>query len=315
MLLIKNCKICNTKFKDITSNHNKVYCSKKCARKNQTIRVSKLKEVNIKRVCKGCNKKFIQKFTRTKLYCNQNCYEKTYTEWKKEFYKNKYHTDKEFRKKTLKRSNQYHKKNPHIVKKIWLNRKKRMESDPKYLKKRRDWEKKYVLLNKEKIAERVKQWRLRTLQIRKQKAKEYALKNRDKILKYLKEWHKRPEVRTKRIERFKERRKTDPFFRMKLSLKGRLNSFVYRGRAKKIVSNNELIGCDWSYFKKYIQKQFRPGMNWKNYGKWHIDHIKPMTSFNLLDVKDQFKCCNYKNLQPLWGWENRKKSNKLNYYA
>ena len=259
MLLIKNCKICNTKFKDITSNHNKVYCSKKCARKNQTIRVSKLKEVNIKRVCKGCNKKFIQKFTRTKLYCNQNCYEKTYTEWKKEFYKNKYHTDKEFRKKTLKRSNQYHKKNPHIVKKIWLNRKKRMESDPKYLKKRRDWEKKYVLLNKEKIAERVKQWRLRTLQIRKQKAKEYALKNRDKILKYLKEWHKRPEVRTKRIERFKERRKTDPFFRMKLSLKGRLNSFVYRGRAKKIVSNNELIGCDWSYFKKYIQKQFRPG--------------------------------------------------------
>ena len=87
MLLIKNCKICNTKFKDITSNHNKVYCSKKCARKNQTIRVSKLKEVNIKRVCKGCNKKFIQKFTRTKLYCNQNCYEKTYTEWKKEFYK------------------------------------------------------------------------------------------------------------------------------------------------------------------------------------------------------------------------------------
>ena len=31
MLPIKNCKICNTKFKDITSNHNKVYCSKKCA--------------------------------------------------------------------------------------------------------------------------------------------------------------------------------------------------------------------------------------------------------------------------------------------
>jgi endogenous inhibitor of DNA gyrase (YacG/DUF329 family) len=104
---IKNCKICNKKFKDITSNNNKVYCSKKCARKNQTIRVSKLKEVNIKRICKGCGKKFIQKFTRKKLYCNQDCYEKTYTEWKREFYKNKYHTDKEFRERMLKRRRLY----------------------------------------------------------------------------------------------------------------------------------------------------------------------------------------------------------------
>ena len=85
--MLKNCKICNKKFKDPTSNLNKVYCSKKCARKNQTLRVSKLREVNIKRSCKGCNKKFIQKFTRIKLYYNQNCYEKTYKEWKKNFIK------------------------------------------------------------------------------------------------------------------------------------------------------------------------------------------------------------------------------------
>ena len=82
--------------------------------------------------------------TRTKYYCNQDCYYKNYTEWKKEFYKNKYHIDLEFRKKTLKRSKQYHKNNPHILKKIWLNRKKRMESDPKYKKARKEYEKKYL---------------------------------------------------------------------------------------------------------------------------------------------------------------------------
>jgi len=101
---------------------------------------------------------------------------------------------------------------------------------------------------------------------------------------------------------------------MKLSLRGRLNSFVHRGRANKMVSNSVLIGCDWNYFKIYIEKQFRPGMTWKNYGKWHIDHIKPMTSFDLFRLDHQYKCCNYKNLQPLWAEENRKKSNKLNYY-
>ena len=31
-------------------------------------------------------------------------------------------------------------------------------------------------------------------------------------------------------------------------------------------------------------------------------------------IFDRDSCCNYKNLQPLWAQENRKKSNKLNYY-
>ncbi|UCC19348.1 MAG: hypothetical protein JSV62_14785, partial [Promethearchaeota archaeon] len=173
------------------------------------------------------------------------------------------------------------------------------------------WEKKYALLNKEKIRKKQKEWRIKNLDHVRKVAFNYSQKNRKKILKYSKEWHQRPEVKQKRNERHKERRKTEPFFRMKLSLRGRLNSFVYRGKAKKLVSNNKLIGCDWNFFKIYIEKQFRPGMTWKNYGKWHIDHIKPMTSFDLLKLEDQYKCCNYKNLQPLWAWENRRKSNKL----
>ena len=309
--MIKNCTICNTEFKDTTSNLIKKYCSSRCARKNQTIRLSKLREVNIKRICKGCGVSFIQKFTRTKLYCNQDCYEKTYTEWKKEHFKNKYHTDENFKKKTLERTKLYHKKNPHITKKIWLNRKSRMESDPQYKKLRKEYEKRYSLVNKEKIAYRSKNWRIKNLERHKKKSKEYQANNKDKIKKYLKDWNNRPEVRERRIARHKERLKTDPYFRMKLSLRGRLNSFVYRGRANKIVSNNKLLGCDWIFFKDHIQKQFKAGMNWKNYGKWHIDHIKPMTSFNLFKLKDQKMCCHYTNLQPLWAWENRQKSNKI----
>ena len=32
-----------------------------------------------------------------------------------------------------------------------------------------------------------------------------------------------------------------------------------------------------------------------------------MAHFNLLNIKDQYKCCNYKNLQPLWATENLSK--------
>lgn len=54
-------------------------------------------------------------------------------------------------------------------------------------------------------------------------------------------------------------------------------------------------------------------MTWENYGfyGWHIDHIKPCDSFDLMNSKEQEKCFNYRNLQPLWAEENFKKSNKV----
>ena len=51
-------------------------------------------------------------------------------------------------------------------------------------------------------------------------------------------------------------------------------------------------------------------MSWDNYGEWHIDHIRPMASFNLQEQEEQLKCCHYTNLQPLWAEENLRKGNK-----
>lgn len=64
---------------------------------------------------------------------------------------------------------------------------------------------------------------------------------------------------------------------------------------------------------QHLQSKFKKGMTWKNYGKWHIDHIIPESFFSYKDLGDREfqKCWALENLQPLWAKENRKKSNKL----
>ena len=75
----------------------------------------------------------------------------------------------------------------------------------------------------------------------------------------------------------------------------------------------DLVGCDINYLRKHLEKQFEPLMSWDSYGKWHVDHIIPVTKFDLTDPEQQKICFHYTNLQPLWGEENMKKSDKLNY--
>jgi len=57
-----------------------------------------------------------------------------------------------------------------------------------------------------------------------------------------------------------------------------------------------------------MEEKFTEGMNWENQGEWHIDHIRPCSSFNLDLEEEKQKCFHYTNLQPLWGTDNMIKS-------
>ena len=80
----------------------------------------------------------------------------------------------------------------------------------------------------------------------------------------------------------------------------------------KSMSTVKLLGCTIKFLKQHLQSQFTKGMSWDNYGKWHIDHKHPCVGFDLSKPEEQIKCFNYKNLQPLWAFDNIAKGAKWN---
>jgi hypothetical protein len=48
-------------------------------------------------------------------------------------------------------------------------------------------------------------------------------------------------------------------------------------------------------------------MSWGNHGEWEIDHIKPVTAFNINELPSIVNALS--NLQPLWKRDNRQKYN------
>jgi len=73
----------------------------------------------------------------------------------------------------------------------------------------------------------------------------------------------------------------------------------------------DLVGYNLNDLMTHLEKTFSGGMDWNNYGKWHIDHIRPISSFNFNSYEDvEFKeCWQLSNLQPLWEHENKVKKN------
>ncbi|RWM89999.1 MAG: hypothetical protein EOR84_22585 [Mesorhizobium sp.] len=107
------------------------------------------------------------------------------------------------------------------------------------------------------------------------------------------------------------RRRTNPNYRIAGRLRGRLNKAL-QGRLKGGSAVSDL-GCSIPEFKSYIERQFQPGMSWDNWGPdtWHLDHIKPLASFDLTDREQFLQACHYTNYQPLWAADNMKKGARL----
>lgn len=145
----------------------------------------------------------------------------------------------------------------------------------------------------------------------KNQKRDYYLKNKERFSAQSNKWQKanRPKVNSYYREYNKKRLKEDSNFKLARNLRIRLNIAIKY--SYKEGSAVEELGCSIKSLKKHLESKFKTGMTWDNYGKWHIDHIRPLASFNLEDIQQLKLACNYTNLQPLWAADNLKKSNKI----
>ena len=81
------------------------------------------------------------------------------------------------------------------------------------------------------------------------------------------------------------------------------------GRSKSF-STKGILGVDIDNYRKWIEYQFTPEMNWSN---TEVDHVKPTCSFDKSSNDDLKETFNWKNTQPLLNEIHSQKGTK-NYF-
>jgi hypothetical protein len=200
--------------------------------------------------------------------------------------------------------------------------------------KRRAALKRYSEKHAAEIRERARQWREANpdavakydsspdrVQSRRIRDKVRDAKRRDGRKPYIKSYKQREaeavrvknrEWRGENAERINAERRArwqrDPTFRLSIVLRSRLyDALKGKRRSGSAVRN---LGCTLEQAVAHIERQFQSGMTWDNWGKWHIDHIRPMCSFDLTVPEQLAVACHYTNLRPLWAADNLRKGGK-----
>jgi hypothetical protein len=156
--------------------------------------------------------------------------------------------------------------------------------------------------NKDKIKVYKQQWQAENADRIKEKHHQRYMNDKDKIIERTTVYHL-------------NKLKMDAAYRIMCNLRRRIPLALHD--IKKADHSLELIGCSPNELRSWLEAQFQEGMTWDNYGKsgmglktWQADHKRPLATFDLTDPAQQRIAFHYTNLQPLWWWDNAKKSKK-----
>ena len=137
----------------------------------------------------------------------------------------------------------------------------------------------------------------------------YYTSNREGIRRMQKEYRRR-NLKRDNLARVLKRR-TNVQFALRCRIRNHARKIILRLGAFGSRSHYiELLGCSLSDLTSHIESKFLPGMSWENRNLWHLDHIRPLKTFDLSDPTQLAVACHFTNLQPLWAADNLKKGHR-----
>lgn len=153
---------------------------------------------------------------------------------------------------------------------------------------------------KERKRKNYDKWYEQNKEHRKEYIKEYRNNNVDKIRKSKRDYER-------------NRKANDPLYKLISNFRTAIYQVLKENNVEKNKHYFDILKYTPEDLIQHLEKQFTGNMTWENYGEWHVDHKKPITSFNFQEMGDDefMKCWSLDNLQPLWGEENIRKSNKI----
>lgn len=160
-----------------------------------------------------------------------------------------------------------------------------------------------------------KKWRDNNKEYLSLKHKKWSEKNRDHLNNYHQKWREKNIDKHREYKRKyeKHRKDTDPLYKLISNFRTAIYQVLKENSVEKNKSYFDVLQYSPEELINHLEKQFKDDMSWDNYGIWHVDHKLPITSFNIQEMGDEefMKCWSLNNLQPMWGEENIRKSNKV----
>jgi hypothetical protein len=148
-----------------------------------------------------------------------------------------------------------------------------------------------------------------------EKSRKYSKNNRERLREYQTKWREknREHLNTYKRNYEKNKKNLDPQYKLSCYVRTAIYTSIKERNINKYKNTFDLLPYTLEDLIKHLEIQFKDGMNWENYGEWHIDHIIPITNFKFKNTDDELfkECWSLSNLQPMWGNENSSKNNKI----
>ena len=140
----------------------------------------------------------------------------------------------------------------------------------------------------------------------KKKSLEWVTNNPQRMSELQAKWHQNNKQQI--YEKINNRKKTDSAYKFMLLQRSRIRNAIKRKQKRTV----EYLGCNGEDFVDWMKYLFNDSQTLENHGsEWHIDHVIPISNFNIEQENEVLLCLNWRNTAPLSVEENLSKNKNI----